>query len=629
MKTSAAVFVCFCFAATALGAGQPNFLWITAEDMSANLGCYDDREARSPNLDRLALASIRYTHAFAPSPVCSPARSTLITGMYSTSLGTQRLRSQFPVPSEVAPFPVALRQLGYYCTNNVKTDYNLHDERTFIQAAWDESSDSADWRGRKAGQPFFSVINLMTTHQSRTGLWSEEQFEREIGSKLRPEERADPAQLTIPPFYPDTAGSRRAWARYLDCIALMDREVGQILGRLREDGLADDTIVFFFSDHGMGLPRGKRTLYDTGLHVPLIVHLPEKWRHLAPGLSAGSVDHRLVTFADFAPTMLALAGAPPLTYHEGQVFMGIGADEPREYVHGARDRVDDAFDLSRSVRDRRWLYIRNYMPHLSWMQPEGYSDGAVFRRELKRLADAGKANGGFANYASPRRPREELYDIEKDPFQVNNLAGHAEHEATLERLRAELMRRQLSTRDAGFLTEPQMWARIRSGESALDVARDDRRYPLVRLIAAAEAVGDDNAAPRQREWLRDPDDGIRYWAAVGLAARPVLTPADRTALRTALQDSSAVVSIEAGAALVRAGETVAGLPVLRAGLLDPSSIVALHAARALQLLGSAATPLRAEMVRRLETARAAENAGNDYGMFIRFALEAALDDASI
>jgi N-sulfoglucosamine sulfohydrolase len=269
------------------------------------------------------------------------------------------------------------------------------------------------------------------------------------------------------------------------------------------------------------------------------------------------------------------------------------------------------------------------MPHLSWMQPEGYSDGAVFRRELKRLADAGKANGGFANYASPRRPREELYDIEKDPFQVNNLAGHAEHEATLERLRAELMRRQLSTRDAGFLTEPQMWARIRSGESALDVARDDRRYPLVRLIAAAEAVGDDNAAPRQREWLRDPDDGIRYWAAVGLAARPVLTPADRTALRTALQDSSAVVRIEAGAALVRAGETVAGLPVLRTGLLDPSSIVALHAARALQLLGSAATPLRAEMVRRLETARAEENAGNDYGMFIRFALEAALDDASI
>jgi len=622
MKTLAAFLALLPWTA-ALG-GPPSFLWITAEDMSANLGCYGDRDAHTPNLDELARASVRYTHAFAPSPVCSPARSTLITGIHSTSLGTQRLRSQFPLAPSVAPFPAALRKMGYYCSNNVKTDYNIHDEQAYIESAWDVSSATADWRGRKAGQPFFSVINLMTTHQSRTGLWPEDQFEREIGSKLRPEERADAVRLTVPPFYPDTDGSRRAWVRYLDCIALMDRQVGEILARLREDGLAENTIVFFFSDHGMGLPRGKRTLYDSGLHIPLIVHIPEKWRQLAPGLAAGSVDRRLVTFADFAPTMLALAGAPRMNHHEGQVFLGPGSHEPRKYVHGARDRVDDAFDLSRSVRDRRWLYIRNYMPHLSWMQAEGYSDGSLFRRELRRLADAGLATGGFAAYASPRRPLEELYDVENDPFQLVNLAAHPEHRPDLKRLRAELQRWQLRTRDAGFTTEPQMWARIRAGESARDVAQDDARYPLVRLIEVAGTVGDENASHRQREWLRDPDDSVRYWAAMGLGAKRTLVPADIAALRIARDDPSPVVRIEAAAAVARIDETDDALSALKGLLFDPSRPVALHAARALQNLGDRSAPLHAIMGERLRLAQQSEAAGDDYSMFIRFALEAAL-----
>jgi N-sulfoglucosamine sulfohydrolase len=621
--------VLFLSVAAASGAtSQPSFLWITTEDMSADLGCYGDPDARTPSLDALARTSVRYTHAFAPSPVCSPARSTLITGISSTSLGTQRLRSQFPVPPEVKPFPAALRRLGYHCTNNVKTDYNLRNEPAFIAAAWDQNSATADWRSRRQGQPFFSVINLMTTHQSRTGIWSVDEFEREIGAKLTAAERADPARLALPPFYPDTPGARQAWARYRDCITMMDHQVGEILERLRADGLAEDTVIFFFSDHGMGLPRGKRTLYDSGLRVPLLVHVPEKWRHLAPGYAPGTVDRRFVTFIDFAPTLLALAGAPAQPHHVGRVFLGPKAAEPREYVHGARDRVDDAFDVARSVRDRRWLYVRNYMPHLSWMQPEGYSDGAEFRRELSRLAAAGQATGGFASYAAPRRPREELYDTDSDPFQLRNLAGKPEHQDVVARMRAELERWQLASRDAGFLTEPQMWARLRPGESARDVARDDTRYPLARLLTAAGAVGDEAAAGRQRAWLRDPDDAVRYWAAVGLNARPTLEPADREALRAALGDASPVVRLEAAGALGRAGATEAALPVLREGLTDASPIVALHAARALQSLGAKATSLRTVMAERLAAARKAEAAGDDYSMFIRFALEAAMAPAA-
>lgn len=216
-------------AVRAFAADRPNILWLTAEDMSPNLGCYGDTYAISPNLDAFAKQSVRFTKAFATAPVCSPSRSCLITGMYATSLGTQRLRSQFPVPKEVRGFTAWLREAGYYCANKVKTDYNVRDEAAFIREAWDESSPRAHWRGRRPGQPFFAVQNFMTTHQSRTSVWSEEEFEKEVGSKLSLGERHDPKLANLPPFYPDTPEARRAWARYHDCITAMDKQVGETL----------------------------------------------------------------------------------------------------------------------------------------------------------------------------------------------------------------------------------------------------------------------------------------------------------------------------------------------------------------------------------------------------------------
>ena len=617
-------------AARAADPARPNILWITAEDMSPHVGSYGAPDVRTPHLDRFSGEAVRYTRAFATASVCSPARFTLVTGRYATSLGTQRLRSQFPIPTDVLPFPALLRRHGYYTSNNVKTDYNVADEPAFIRAAWDESSATAHWRKRPAGRPFFSVVNLMTTHQSRAGVWPRDQFEREIAAPLPPADRADPARLTLPPFYPDTPGTRRAWARYLDCIAAMDAQVGRILADLAVDGVADDTIVFFFSDHGMGLPRGKRTLYDSGLQVPLLVRFPARWRHLAPAAPGGTRDE-LVSFVDFAPSVLALAGAPLPAALDGRPFLGAaaaGRPSP-DFIFGARDRVDEVFDLSRSVRDRRWLYIRNFMPHLPGLQPEAFSDLAEFRRELRALAAAGRATGGFAAYAAAPRPREELYDTVADPHQLTNLAADPRHRATLERLRSTLRTWQLATRDAGFVTETQVWSGLPAAGTPSALVRDDNRYPLARLLDAAALVGDPAPATRHAaaRLLSDPHPALRYWAAVSFRARSGLDAADRAALRPLLADPEPSVRLEAAAALAAAGDTDPALPVLAAGLADPSGAVGLHAARALELLGPRAAPARTAMTSRLARARTEEAAGNDYGMFVRFSLESALAPA--
>ena len=604
-------------------AARPNILWITAEDLSPNLGCYGDAYARTPRLDALARESVRYTRAFATAPVCSPARSCLITGLYATSLGTQRLRSQFPVPKEVRGFAALLREAGYYTANNVKTDYNLRDEPAFIRDCWNECSPRAHWRGRRPGQPFFAVFNLMTTHQSRVSVWSHEEFEKEVGARLAPGERHEPALAPLPPYYPDTLEARRAWARYHDCITVMDKDVGDLLRQLDQDGLSGETVVFFYGDNGMGLPRGKRCLWDTGLWMPLLVRFPERCRGLAPAAAGGTTD-RLVSFVDFAPTVLSLCGLKASPSMQGEAFLGGARGQPRALVYGARDRVDEVFDLSRSVRDQRFLYIRNFMPHLSWMPPEAYSDACGFRREFMRLAAEGKLTAGPLTYAAARKAREELYDTEADPHQIHNLAAEAAHRATLEQMRRTLRAWLLATRDAGFLTEPQMWQRLGATGTPLELARNDVKYPLARLLDAAELVGRDEAVPQQVQLLRDADDGVRYWAAVGLHAAGRAAEPVRGALRQALEDSSAVVRLEAAAALVELGETAAPLRLLEKELRGSQPDVALHAARTLQLLGERARPVWPAMGAVCERARDEEKTVGDPAMYLRFSLEAAL-----
>ncbi|NLX96200.1 MAG: sulfatase-like hydrolase/transferase [Rhodopirellula sp.] len=599
-------------------ASRPNILWITCEDMSPNLGCWGDRYATTPHIDRLANESVRYTNAFATAPVCSPTRSCLITGVYATTLGTQRLRSQFPIPRRISGFPAYLREAGYYTTNNVKTDYNTSNEPEIVRASWDACSGKAHWRNRGDGQPFFSVFNDMVTHQGPTSVFAYEEFQSKFQSKLAPDEIHDPATAPVPPYWPDTPITRRTVARYYDCITLMDKNVGRLLAEIDEAGLADETIVFFYSDHGAGLPRHKRLLLDSGMHVPLLIRFPQKYRHLAPAAAGETVD-RLVSFVDFAPTVLSLLELPIPEYMQGEPFLGKAAGQPRRYVFGARDRVDEAYDLARSVRDKQYLYVRNYMPHLCYNQPEGFSDQSEVRREITRMAGLGKLNAAQLAYAGPTRPLEELYDTEKDPQQLDNLAGLPEYREVLERMRQAHGQWIEETRDLGFLSETD--SRLRSeGATPYEMARQPEEYPQQRIVTAAGLVGRPDALGRQEALLGDADAAVRYWAAAGLRAQGNAAASAAPALRKALADPSAAVRIEAAGALVAIGDDEKALQTLATELQGKSADAAVHAARTLQLLGKRSRPLRRTIETVLRQAPQSEFPP-DTRLYLRFSLE--------
>ena len=602
-------------------ADRPNVLWITAEDMSPNLGCYGDPYAHTPNIDRLAGESVRYTRVFASAPVCSPVRSCIISGVYATTLGTPNLRSRMPIPAKMTGYPSYLRAAGYYCTNNAKTDYNTANEPAIIKASWDECSSKAHWRNRGPGQPFFCIFNDMTTHQSRSMVWPYEQFRKDLQSRLAPAERHDPAKAPLPPYYPDTPITRRTVARYYDCISVMDQNVGRFLKELDDAGLAEETIVFFYSDHGAGLPRHKRLVLDSGMHVPLLIRFPKKYQHLAPAAAGKTID-RLVSFVDFPATLLSLLGLPIPDYMQGKAFLGAAAGEPRTHVYGARDRVDEAFDMARCVRDDNWLYVRNFMPHLSYNQPSYYSDQGEIRDEITRLAKQGKlTTGPQKHYAGPCRAREELYDTANDPCQTRNLASSAQHAGRMKDMRKLLRQWMVETRDLGLLPELDMAAR--SGQATpYDMARKGGAYPLEKILDAAELVGGGaEKMGRQVTLLADTDPAVRYWAAVGLRALGPACAAATDALTAAMKDPSAAVRIEAAWGLVDLCDETKALELLAAEMEGKDPRAMLRAARALQMLGEKARPALPAMKRILA---ACQKGRGSSAMFTRFALDPAV-----
>jgi uncharacterized sulfatase len=409
---------------------RPNILWITCEDMSADLGCYGDPYARSPNIDKLAGESVRYTHCFTHIGVCAPSRSGIITGMYPPAIGSQHMRSTTVLPAGVRCFPAYLREAGYYTTNNSKTDYNFSAPKD----TWDESSGKAHFKNRPAGKPFFAVFNFTVTHESQIRA-PEKAYEKNT-ARLTADQRHDPAKAVIPPYYPDTPIVRKDWARYHDNITAMDYQVADLLKELDDEGLADDTIVFFYSDHGRGLPRGKRWLYDSSVHVPLLVRIPEKLR--PADWKPGTTNDELVAFVDLAPTVLSLAGIQVPKIMQGMPFLGSQKpDEPRKHVYGCRDRMDERLDMSRSVRDKRYKYIRNYQWWKPYAQHLNYAEEMPTMQELRRLKAEGKLNKAQAPFMADRKPIEELYDLADDPHEINNLAADPAHRETLERLRKQ------------------------------------------------------------------------------------------------------------------------------------------------------------------------------------------------
>ncbi|MFP6886965.1 MAG: sulfatase-like hydrolase/transferase, partial [Opitutales bacterium] len=612
--------------------------------------CYGDKFADSPNIDNLANRSVLYTNAFASARVCSPSRSCIINGLYAPTQGTQQMRSAFPIPDYMTGFPSFLRKVGYYTSNNVKTDYNSANYEAIIKASWNESSATAHWRNKKAGQPFFSIFNLMTSHQSRTMVWPYEKFIKEVQSKLPKSLIHDPAKVPLPPYYLDTPVVRKTLARYYDCVSAMDQEVADILKQLKDDGLADDTIVFFYSDHGSGMPRHKRALLDSGMRVAMMVHFPEKWKHLAPAKSGTRTD-RLVSFVDFGPTALSLAGVDIPKYMEGKPFLGKKAVASRRFVYGHRDRVDEVQDLARSVRDKRYLYIRNFMPHLGYNQPTAWPDLGEIRHEFYRLTDAGKMTPAQWHFAGPTRPLEELYDCQTDPQNLNNLANSRKHASTLKKMRRQLAANIRGTRDLGFLPEARAWE-LTKGTTPWDLARaDGNSYDQQRLLAAAQKVGNATAAQFVRN-LRDKDAGVRFWGAVGLSGLEDLsgkvsllkrvttslglsdeTPSPGEALLEALKDESITVRIEAANALALHGNAKKAIPVLTKALESRNLAAVQHAARTIELLGAiakAAVPAmkacdaRMKVIRPPGTSPVVVQPDKDAAMFVIFSTEAFL-----
>ena len=443
---------------------RPNILWISAEDMGPRLGSYGDSVARTPHIDALAARGTRYTRVFTTAGVCSPSRAAIITGMHQVSLGAHHMRtlSGAPFAPDPAPYSVVpphyvktfteyMRAAGYYTTNNVKEDYQFETPMT----AWDESSDQAHWRNRPSpDQPFFSVFNFTITHESQ--IWPDPGTAIEdlglpagFAPPTKPPLDTDPESVAVPPYYPDTPLVRRDIAQQYDNIASMDSQAGAVLEQLEDDGLLENTIVFFWSDHGDGLPRHKRWLYDSGLLVPLVIHVPGQ---------IPDVSDELVSFLDLAPTVLSLAGIEPPAHMQGRALMGAyaGNRPPHRYVYAARDRFDEQYDMVRSVRDVRYKYIRNYRPEKPYVLWMAFPNIMPTMQELFRLHANGGLNEAQSLWMAPRRPVHELYDTDSDPHEINNLAYDPDHSAELHRMQEALDDWIRTSGDWGFRNELDM-----------------------------------------------------------------------------------------------------------------------------------------------------------------------------
>ncbi len=564
---------------------RPNILWLTAEDISPNLGCYGDRYAVTPNLDRFSAQAARYTQAFGITGVCAPNRSCLITGAFPSRLGSQGMRSTTSLPDAVKCFTEHLRHAGYYCANNAKTDYNF----PIPKPAWDDCSGKAHWKNRPPGQPFFAVFNHEVSHEGQVRV-PEQQFQQNT-RRLTPAQRHDPAHAPVPPFHPDTPEVRRDWARYYDNITAMDYQVGDKLKELEDAGLAEDTIVFFFGDNGAGLPGIKKWIWEGGLHVPLLVRFPQKWQHLAP-VAPGQTTDRLVSFVDFAPTVLSLCGLKTPAEMQGLAFLGQHAGPPREYIHAIRDRMAERFDIVRVARDRRFQYHRNFMPHLPWSQFVSYTEEMPTMQVWRRLAEDGRLTGPAARYFAATKPVEELYDNDRDPHHIQNLAGDPAHRAVLERMRGECVGWMKRTGDLGLLPEYEMQIRSRAA-TPYEIATGERTNPLPALLDAAQIANEMRPAnvPRLVKLLGHPDAALRWWGALGLVALGEEARPAQAALRQALGDASPEVRVAAAEAIGHLGDHAAAVSVLTEALRHDAPIVRLAALNVLDRFGTHAKPV--------------------------------------
>jgi N-sulfoglucosamine sulfohydrolase len=449
MRHLASLLIALLVTSHLCAADKPNIVFITCEDISPNLGCYGDPDAITPNLDRFAAQGARFTRAFTHAPVCAPSRSGIITGMYPTTMGSHHMRSKLTRTPPL--FTDYLRKAGYtICwptgggAGIGKTDFNFDVPKGWVDV-------TADWTKKPEvlKPPFFAVYNITVTHESQARAIHFQYVKNT--ARLKPSERHNPARVKLPPYYPDTVPVRDCVATYHDNITAMDYAVGDVLKLLDDRKLADNTIVVFYGDHGAGLPRGKRWPYDSGLRVPFLVRWPGQ-------IKPGSVRDDLTCFLDLAPTVLALAGADIPSHMQGRVFLGDKTSPGPKYLFAARDRMDETYDRIRSVRGERYRYVRNFHPELPYMQYINYMDEMPIMRDWRRLAFEGTLNKTQMLFMARTKPKEELYDLEKDPYEIHNLADA--ESAAIQKVRKEMSdaldRWIVDTKDLGAVPEKEL-----------------------------------------------------------------------------------------------------------------------------------------------------------------------------
>lgn len=504
-------------------AKRPNVLWITSEDNAAHwLGCYGNAQAKTPRLDALAREGVRFERAYSNAPVCAVARSTILTEVYAVTQGTQHMRSRYKIPSRFTSLPEILRAAGYYCTNKTKTDYNIEgrDKRY-----WDACSRKAHYRDRPAGKPFFSIVNLTVSHESC--LFPQRVKRSRKRGVIPASTRIAPKDVTLPRWVPDLPAVRRDFAIYHDVMTALDRQVGALLDELEREGLADDTIVFYYADHGGPTPRGKRYLTDSGVRVPMIVRVPEKWKALSP-FTSGTTSHEIVSFIDLAPTMLSLAGVAKRNYMQGRAFLG-GAREaaPEEqYAFLFGDRFDEIYGMRRGWTDGRWKYIRRFTPYRPAAPYSYYQYSMPSWVAMRDARKAGKLSGYHAQLWAAPQAVEELYELAKDPDEVENLASSQEYGARVAAMRSRLMQLMASFRDSGVVPEG-LFASVVSGAAGKSTLADALAGDLTgwrRAFLAMSAATAPQAPTREAldRWIDQGDAVEFYWAMQALLVHPEL-----------------------------------------------------------------------------------------------------------
>ncbi|MEX1048461.1 MAG: sulfatase, partial [Akkermansiaceae bacterium] len=521
---------------------KPNILWILSEDNSSHwIGCYGNPQAQTPRIDALAKQGILFEHAYSNAPVCAVARATILMGAYSPTMGTQHMRSRHAIPEKYRPNVEYLRAGGYYCTNNAKTDYNFKGNDN---SYWDESSRKAHYRNRKENQPFFAIFHIADSHESSL-----------FANKPAEPKRLKPEAIALPPYLPDLPEIRKDMARYHDRISDMDTEVGRILDELEKAGLADSTIVIYCSDHGGILPRGKRYLEETGVKVPLLVRVPEKFTTLSP-FQVGQRVTEPVSFVDLSPTFLSLAGLEIPAQMRGRPLFGAKRAEPAademEFLYA--DRFDELYGMRRGLTDGKWKYMRNFNPHLPLAPYSFYQFGQPGWTAYQAAWQAGELSGIHAALWHPSAIPEQLYDLAADPWEINNLAADPAHAGKLAALRDRLKKTMIEVHDTSLIPEPMFESLAGKSTIAGYVQSTDFDIQKIAALAFTASAGDLTKISRLKEAIISNDPVERYWGALGFRVLGAQAAAEADSLVPLLKDSHPVVRTTAATALFTFGK---------------------------------------------------------------------------